>query len=178
MTADSQTPESELFVHELTGAQGSLYAFILSILPDREAARDVLQETNIVLWRKAAEFTPGTSFTAWSFSIARNKVLSYHRDQGRERVVFSDALMTTLADDAASDSVHANAEQLALEECVDELPKKKRQLIAERYSAGGSVKEMAKTHNRSASSLSVTLSRIRSELMECIENRLAEEENA
>ncbi|MCE9556371.1 MAG: RNA polymerase subunit sigma-70, partial [Planctomycetes bacterium] len=53
---------SELFVRELTASQPRLRAFIFSLLPNRDAALDVLQDTNVVLWRKAATFEEGSSF--------------------------------------------------------------------------------------------------------------------
>ncbi len=44
--------------------QRRLRAFVLSLAPDFSAADDVLQETFLVVTRKAAEFEPGTNFFA------------------------------------------------------------------------------------------------------------------
>ena len=45
----------------MTDHQGRLFGYILSLLGDADAANDVLQEANIVLWRDSREFrvTPG-----------------------------------------------------------------------------------------------------------------------
>lgn len=51
--------ESE-FVLLITSHQAAIYAYVLTLLPDRVAAQDVLQETNLVLCRKRDEFEPGT----------------------------------------------------------------------------------------------------------------------
>lgn len=56
--------DSDEFVTLLTANQTSLYACVLSLLPDRAAARDVLQDTNLTLWHKAADFEQGTNFLA------------------------------------------------------------------------------------------------------------------
>ena len=42
----------------ITRIQKSLYAFILSLLPNRNEAEDILQETNLILCKKANEFDP------------------------------------------------------------------------------------------------------------------------
>ena len=54
---DKECPEAaEQFVERLGSCQDRLFAYILMLLSNRDAALDVLQETNLVLWRKAAEF--------------------------------------------------------------------------------------------------------------------------
>ena len=55
------------FVLLITRHQAAIYAYILTLHPNRVAAQDILQETNLVLCRKVAEFEPGTSFKAWAF---------------------------------------------------------------------------------------------------------------
>ena len=94
MTNPSPTED---FVRDLTGSQRRLHAFIMSLLPDPMAAEDILQNTNVIIWRKADTFTPGTNFIAWACQIAKNQVFSYVRDRGRDRLVFDDVLVEQLA---------------------------------------------------------------------------------
>ena len=75
----------EEFVRELVCHQNTLYAYILTLLPDRDLASDVLQETCIEAWQKAEEFTKGSNFLAWACRIAHFKVLACRRDLGRGR---------------------------------------------------------------------------------------------
>lgn len=58
------------FIRHLTGFQGKLYAYTLALLADPDAAADVVQETNVVLWHKADQFTPGTNFASWALHVA------------------------------------------------------------------------------------------------------------
>ena len=55
------------FVQQLTANQNRLYGYIFSLLGDHHRANDVLQETNMVLWRKAAEFQTDRDFIPWAF---------------------------------------------------------------------------------------------------------------
>jgi RNA polymerase sigma-70 factor, ECF subfamily len=43
--------DQEELVSLMTQFQGRLYAYILSLIADADAANDVLQETNVVLWK-------------------------------------------------------------------------------------------------------------------------------
>ena len=78
------------FVLELTEAQSRLYAFIYKRLLNAEHARDVLQEANLVLWRRAREYQPGTHFMAWAYRIAHFQILALRQKQAREKLVFSE----------------------------------------------------------------------------------------
>src|ERR1700734_3301256 len=93
--------QTERFVEHLTSSQPGLYAYITSLMGDRESAKDVLQETNLVLWRKAAEFDDRLSFAAWSSRIAHFQVLAWSRDRGRHRRRFREDLIEVLAAETA-----------------------------------------------------------------------------
>jgi RNA polymerase sigma-70 factor (ECF subfamily) len=60
-------------------------------------ADDILQETNLVLWSKQDEFTPGTDFRVWAFRVARYQVMAYRKRQSLDRLVFGDELIDRLA---------------------------------------------------------------------------------
>ena len=87
-------------MRDLINCQPALYAYILSLLPNREDANDVLQDANLVMWRRSDEFVEGTNFLAWAYQIARYKVLAHHRDCHRDRHIFDDGLFAQLADQA------------------------------------------------------------------------------
>ena len=49
------SPETtEKFVQRLTANQTRLYGYVYSLLADHSRTADVVQETNLVLWRKVA----------------------------------------------------------------------------------------------------------------------------
>jgi RNA polymerase sigma-70 factor, ECF subfamily len=162
----------ERFVRDLINCQPALYAFVLSLLPNRDDANDVLQDANLVMWRRSDEFVEGTNFLAWAYKIVRYKVLAHHRDCHRDRHIFDDGLFAQLADEAEHRAADPEGAASLLEDCVEELPPRQRELVRERYALGGSVREMAQRLGQSASALSVTLSRIRHSLLECVQRKL------
>jgi RNA polymerase sigma-70 factor (ECF subfamily) len=163
---------TEQFIQLITASQSRLYAYILSLLPDPERANDVLQETNLVLWRKSSEFTPDMKFMGWACRIAHFQVLAALRDLGRDRLRFDDELVGNLAQENVPNEGTADERQLALDHCMSKLFDNHRKLIQHRYSEGGSVKALAEKLNRPVGSVSQALYRIRQALLECVEKKL------
>lgn len=157
------------FITELTGAQASVWAYIFSLLPEHAAAQDVLQETNLTLWRKAGDFQPGTRFVAWACQVAYFHVLSYRRRTRRDRLVFNDEVLAYLAERQADRAGELGDRLLLLRGCLDKLPQQSRRLLEERYGPGGSVQHLAESDGRTVAALSQVLYRIREKLLQCIE---------
>jgi RNA polymerase sigma-70 factor (ECF subfamily) len=160
----------ETLVALIATHQAAIHRYVHSLLPDRMLADDVVQETNLLLWRKAAEYDPAQPFLPWALTIALYQVKAARRDAARDRHVFDDRLLDLLATDAAAHD--ARDLESALEHCLAKLPGRQRQLIMERYQPGASVQSMAQERSQTPTALSLTLLRIRKSLESCIEQRL------
>ena len=123
--------DSEEFVRLLTEAQGPVYGYLLTLIPDRSRARDLLQETNITLWKKAATFEEGTNFNAWACKIAYFHVLSFRRKMAREKLVFDDDILDYLAErnDDRLIQDFTKDRNSALKACMQKLSDKQRNLL-------------------------------------------------
>ena len=167
--------DSEEFVRLLTEAQGPVYGYLLTLIPDRSRARDLHQETNITLWKKAATFEEGTNFNAWACKIAYFHVLSFRRKMAREKLVFDDDILDYLAErnDDRLIQDFTKDRNAALKACMQKLSDKQRKLVEERYKPGASVQRIAADQGRTVGAISQTLYRIRHNLMQCIEKTLA-----
>lgn len=166
---------TEEFVQQLTAYQPQLRALVEMLLGDHSVVNDVLQETNLLLWRKADEFVAGTDFGAWAGSVARFKVLSYLRDSGRDRLVIDAELAERLSEHTDRILGNFDARQDALRQCLDKLTPQQQRLIRERYYRDQSIAEMAASMDRSPASVLMALSRIRQLLFDCIRERLVKE---
>ena len=89
-------------MRELTRCQNGIIAYILSLVGNPDRTRDIQQETNVVLWRKAEEFKAGSNFVPWALGIARMQVLSFRRDHQRDRHVFDDQVFKQLTSEYAA----------------------------------------------------------------------------
>jgi RNA polymerase sigma-70 factor (ECF subfamily) len=161
---------NEALVDHLTRQQSSLFHYILSLVPDPVAAQDILQETNLVLWRKAAEYDPALPFMPWACRIALFQVKAHRRDQARDLHVFDDDVLDQLAAEPPQAHVGRPLEQ-SLRDCLERLPSKQRELIIARYQPGASVESLAVESKLSPNALSQALFRIRRALADCLERQ-------
>ena len=170
--------ETERFVGLLTAHQNRLFGYIHSLLGDHNRAADVLQETNLVLWRKAGEFVAERPFLPWAFAIARFQVMAHLRDRGRDRCVLAPALVELVAEEAESQADRFEDTRRALRHCIARLPAGGRDLIERRYFRATAVKDLAAQDGKGLSAVKVALWRLRRRLAECVRLRLAAEANS
>ena len=157
------------FVSLLTEHQADISAFLISMLPGHPDVADILQKTNLVLWKKQEQFTPGTNFRAWAFKIARFEMLHHLRTIRNERFVAMDEELTDImAGELEVAPGRQQARLEALDHCLTKLRPEDRQLLEHRYRKGTALDELAAAWGRTVSSLSVSLHRLRAALKSCI----------
>ncbi len=163
------------YMQLVTNHQAVLYSFIRSLVPHSAAVDDVLQETNLTLWEKAADFEDGTNFRAFAFAIARFKVLSHLRNQKRTHWLLVDSeLCDELLDRFVNQPTAEPAAQEFLRRCLEKLPADRQDLIRRRYADGYSVRELAKMEGQKEGALQQVFYRLRKALRECIETSMNE----
>ncbi len=167
------TPE---FVQRLTACQSALYAFIVSIMGGVEQANDVLQETNLKLCKRAAEYDVDQPFLRWAYVFARFEVMAWRKRQSRSRLVLDDELVALVAAHHEESAESAEHQLAALEQCVEKLPLNLRELVRSRYGSGEAVQDIAARLSRPENAVAALLYRIRKGLAECIEAALPREE--
>lgn len=161
-------------VRLLTAHQGILYAYILSVHPNRVAAQDILQETNRVLWLKRGDFTPGTNFKAWVFRFAYLQTLAHlKRVKSKDWLVFNEELMETIGDEFTDVMSDFEERANALKICLAKLPVGEQDLIRAHYQSGLPLADIGARIGRTRAALKQALLRIRRSLKTCIERQLA-----
>ena len=131
-------------VYRLTAAR--LFPIALRLLRGREAAEDVLQESYVLIWRKAAQFHPGRGRPLpWMAAIVRNRAIDRLRAQAREPQDPAqwDDLAEGLADPAASASAAAAPDAVAVRGCLERLQENQRQAILLAYYGGMTHEELS-----------------------------------
>jgi RNA polymerase sigma-70 factor (ECF subfamily) len=166
-------PVDEQIVQLLINSQRPLYAYILTLLPDLEAADDVLQETNLLLWRKAREFVPGTNFFAWACRTAEYQAMAWLRDRKRNRIAFDETLIRELASQSQPQIIEQVERARLLTGCIRRLSERDQALLQRRYTYGMSVTKLAEELGKTVNAVSRSLYRIRGLLLDCIKRSAA-----
>lgn len=161
------------FVLLITDWQSRLFGYLVTLLGNVHDARDVLQETNLVLLRKMEDYAPGTDFGAWARRCAYFEALGFIRDRKRDRHLFDEDLLEQFSEDPEPEEGTVDL-ALALRDCLTRLPEEQRKLIQERYSKREPLKKLALQFKKKESALKMSLMRIRKSLYECIEHKRKE----
>ena len=169
MSEDKNSGNEEEFVMLITRHQAALTGFLCSLLGNRTAGDEVLQETNLVLWKKREDFEVGTNFKAWAFKIARFQALAFlKREKRRPEFTFDEEVIEKLMVEAESTFVENDDREIALDTCLEKLPDEDRELIRDHYYSGLSMVDHAEQAGRSVGALRQVLYRIRNTLRLCI----------
>jgi RNA polymerase sigma-70 factor (ECF subfamily) len=167
-------PEAQ-FIHDLTDWQNRLFGYLVSLLGNVHDARDVLQETNLVMWRRMDTFTPGTDFGAWARKCAYFQAMAFFRDRKRGPSLLEQEVLELIAAEQEEHPGPGESEhKLALRDCLARLDDGQRMLMKRRYQDQVQVQKLAAEHGKSESAMKMTLLRIRELLHVCITAKLKE----
>lgn len=138
---------------ELIGRHKSrLYAYLLRLSRDRDAADDLLQEVFIKVIKKLDSYGEREKFSAWLFTVAHHAVMDHFRSGSRRREESLDAAgeeSVPLTDILVSrepgpDKLLEEAERAAaLQAAFDRLSADQREIFLMRHYSGLSFKEIA-----------------------------------
>jgi len=120
----------------------SLYSVIVSIVPDRELANDLLQEVFVKIWRQIETYdnNKGRLFT-WMLNIARNASIDAIRSKNYQHSLQN----TELTDNVYSvGSTETNTDKIGLRKIVEKLKEEYRILIELSYFQGYTQEEISK----------------------------------
>ncbi|MEN1680372.1 MAG: sigma-70 family RNA polymerase sigma factor [Planctomycetota bacterium] len=162
------------FVKLLAASERRLSAYILTLVPNLNDADEILQETHVRLWESRNRYEPGTDFVAWATRVAYYQVLTWRKRRGRQRLVFSDELVSELSSRSEAAAEQSGDRHEALLLCLSELSDGSRAVLAKVYADGQHIKDVAVAMGRTAESLYKVVQRLRTTLRNCIEQRLAE----
>jgi RNA polymerase sigma-70 factor, ECF subfamily len=169
---------NSVFVELLTQHQRRLYGYIYNLVPNAADADDLLQETNVVLWKKCREYQLGTNFMAWASKVAFLNVQNFFKTKARSRVYFNEQLVSQLADlHIDRTEMHAIYPMLLIN-CLEKLSSASQDLVKLRYDGKHNIPEIAQQTGRPIGSIYNSLSQIRLKLWECIKFALKGEETA
>lgn len=169
-----QDPAGEVFVQLLTSHQLSLLHYIAMLLGDVNEARNVLQETNLVLWRKSSEFELGTKFSTWAHQVAYWQVQAFIRDRKRDRHVFDEQMIAQLARIEPEEWAEPEV-RVALRHCLAGVSSANQEMLRMRYEGGMTINSLAAKLQKTPAAVKVGLLRVRRALLRCIERQMASE---
>jgi len=125
--------------------KAGVYSVIASIIKDRQAIEDLMQETYIKMLKSLNQYQKGRSFTPWLLQIAKNLALDYYRKHQKEVVMDiqeNEYLFT-------KNQVNENQEiDLELNEMLSSLTIDEREVVTLKIVSEMKFKDIAESLNR------------------------------
>jgi len=174
-TDETRSPQLDAILELFSQVQRRLYAYILAMVPSPADAEEVLQETNIVVWKKCDDFEPGSDFRAWVFRIALLEVRKFHERRRHERVGFSEELVEQLSSEYQAHEDELELRRERLNGCLDKLRPPDLDLVRRVYGQGTQVPQLAESTGREPTSIYRSLRRIRQLLLDCVDRTIQSE---
>jgi RNA polymerase sigma-70 factor (ECF subfamily) len=145
-------------------------------------ADDLAQAAFLEAFRRLEEYTPGTEFGAWLFTIARYQLLAEttrlrrHADYHSRYVphALAEELARRAACDRTSDEMDHQLRLLAT--CIAELSQTDQELLRCRYADNLPLTEMAARFRRTVGALKKHLHVLRQRLRDCVTRKLSASE--
>ena len=166
---------NDTFLRLWTTAQPTLAAYVGSLVRDRHATDDIVQEVAVVAWRKFTEFDATRAFLPWVLGIARCEVLGRRRTFARSFLTYQSDLVETIAEAYESQADELAERTDALRGCLEGLPERTQDYVRLRYQEDLSPGDIAERLGRDVNVVRVALHRLRSSLEECIRRRLTQQ---
>ena len=148
--------------------------FVALRAPAAELVDEIAHEAFVFAFRNLAQFQAGTAFQAWLRAIAwnllRQEVQRFSREQANQ-ARYAELLEweTTVRPPATADARELDS----LEDCVRAMPSPMQELLKLKYHDELPSEEIARQLSRSTAWVRTVLFRVRQELKECIEQKLA-----
>lgn len=121
-----------------------LKSYVMRLGADDRAAEDIVQESMLMVWRKADSFDRRqAALSTWIFTIARNKRIDRLRRENRPELDPNDPVLVGEAPRPAEDTVQHRQASAHLYEALKALPPEQAELVHMAYFDDMSHREIA-----------------------------------
>jgi len=167
-------PSQKDFMRLFLKNEPILRSFARSLLPNWQSVDDVIQESSITLWEKLSQLNDEEGFLPWAKVVVRYKCLSSIRYLRRNQVVFSDAVLELIAEEAESpefdEQIISTKETLRV--CLKSFQPHHQELLLGAHTGHGEIKNIAKKTGKTPNALYKLLARLRSKLSNCVQETI------
>jgi RNA polymerase sigma-70 factor (ECF subfamily) len=127
---------------------GALYGIISRIVPEEEAAQDILQESFVKIWNNFASYdsSKGRLFT-WMVNVARNMAIDHTRSKSYKSDLKNQSLNNSVGKINRQQSSSQNTDLIGLKSFVEKLKPEHKEIIDLLYFGGYTQDEVSKEMN-------------------------------
>ena len=174
---DSRNGDVRAALELVARYEADVRAFAAVVSPRPDLADDIAQEAFLECLKSAGRYDPSKDFGLWIRGIVRNVAYRSWQRLQREHRAVRDGLAAYIDEvasrDEAAEGAQARRESIhALQECIDGLPERSKEIVTLRYALEVRCAEIASKVGTSLAAVKMALLRIRRALRECVDGRL------
>lgn len=147
-----------------------VFAKCIGMLKDRAMAEDATQEIFMKILLNISNFKGTAKFSTWIYSITYNYCIDYLRKQKKKRVVSDESKIADDIVEEVSDKELLEIKIERLEVVLNAAEPKDRAILMMKYNDQLSIKDMAKTLNRSESAIKMSILRAKHRVKKIYKN--------
>ncbi len=152
-----------------------LLMYIMTFVPRRDDAEEILQRTATSLWQKWNEYNPELDFLPWAMRFTYFEILNFRKELARERLIFDVDVLDSLNATRQTLESSFDCQRDALRECLKQVDPVGISLLRRRYCDTESVSSLAEESGKTVKALYRKLDRLRELISRCVHQRLAQE---
>lgn len=157
--------------------QGKLFAYLYRFVGEKEEAEDLLQNVFFKAYRNLGKYDSNRKFSSWIYRIAHNEAVNFIKRKYLRKIISFDAVSST-KDKLEISSTEDNAEESwirketdrAVDEAINRLPFKYRQVLALRYFSDKSYEEIGEILGRPVNTVGTLIKRAKDKLSVDLDN--------
>jgi len=152
-------------------AQPGVSAFLTAVVRDFQDRDDLIQDIAVAVFESFDRYDDSRPFDTWALGVARNQFKVYLRKRRKKIQMFDSDAMECLENAFADLPVEKVRELDFLQECLQRLDGKGKQLCELRYEEGLKPAAISEMMKMPGTAVRKALQRIREQLRTCVENK-------
>jgi RNA polymerase sigma-70 factor, ECF subfamily len=169
--ADARKSFDATFIH----SQHHIYRYIAALVPNRDQAEEVFQDTCIKVLEKWEDFDPTRPMVPWACGIAQNMVMKFFQRNRRRGFALSHMMIAAVCETQYRLAGETDRRLEKLPGCLEKLTPDQRSLLDQSYGQRGSILAIAAARRIEPDTLYKRLERIRRNLFDCIQQAITQE---
>ena len=143
LKSDDKKVFNEIFKQHYT----PLLAYVVTFIGNPNEAKDIVQNSFIILWNKRKKLSDDSSLKNYLFTVARNLYITQYRKKATQLKFFDELKFNALNDRVIEDDTIANERSKRLLVLIEELPPKCKEILLLNKHEGLKYAEISQTLN-------------------------------
>jgi RNA polymerase sigma-70 factor, ECF subfamily len=153
--------------------QGKLFAYLYRLVGNRDEAEDLLQDVFIKAYRNLQSYDLERKFSSWIYRIAHNEAVNYIKRKSLKRFISwedisstKDKLESSNTEDGAEDVWIRKETNDEVDQAINRLPIKYKQVLLLRYFSEKSYEEISEILGKPVNTVGTLINRAKKKLSE------------